>query len=158
MAAPRIGFPSPLAGKARRNKASAAPITVRPASLSDIPALQSMLCDQADSFEHQDLTRTIPFVAECEGRIVGFVAARCQWQIEPLLLDRSFKKNASRHAQRKATYMLIREVDRFLADRTKNRSGIYYYFCHIVDETMQKLALSFGMTRIYFGKFYGREL
>jgi hypothetical protein len=155
MATPGIATSSP---KARRSTTSPAPITIRPASLVDIPVLQTMLRDQADSFEHQDLTRTIAFVAECDGRIVGFIAARCQWQIEPLLLDRLFKQEASRHAQRKATYMLIREVDRFLADRTKNRSGIYYYFCHIVDETMQKLALSFGMTRIYFGKFYGREL
>jgi hypothetical protein len=155
MATPMFAPSSPLARKVRRKMPRT---VVRVAMPSDIPVLQAMLRDQADYFEQQDLRRTITFVAECEGRIVGFISARCQWQIEPLLLDRAFKREASQAAKRRTTYLLIREIDRWLADRTKNRSGIYYYFCHIIDETMQRLAVSFGMTRIYFGKFYGREL
>ena len=133
-------------------------ITVRQATVDDLPHLLERLRDQADYFEQQDLRRCIIFVAEYDGKIVGFSAARLNWQIEPILLTPEFKKHAPHFARQKATYLLIRELDRWIGDRTKNRSGIYYYFCHIRDRTMQKLALSFGMIRVYYGKFYGRDL
>lgn len=126
--------------------------------IEDLPILQAMLKAQGDYFEQQDLSRSIVFVTEFEGRIVGFSAARVVWQIEPLLLDASFKKLGSPHAQRKATYLLIRELDNWIADRARNVSGIHSYFCTIRGRTMQKLALSFGMLRVYrWAKFFGRD-
>lgn len=132
-------------------------LTVRPAALGELPHLHELLAEQADYFEQNRLDRSIVFVAEYGGDVVGFVAARLQWQIEPLLLTKRFKKRAPHSAQRRATYLLIREIDSWIGNRTKNRTGIYYYFCHIRDRSMQKLALSFGMTRVYFGKFFGRD-
>lgn len=134
-------------------------VTVRAAKLEDIPKLQMFLFEQRRDFEQQDLTRSIIFIAEYEGEIVGFSAARLIWQVEPLLLARDFKRYASTHSQKRATYLLIRELDAWLADRAKNVSGIYSYFCSIADRTMQKLALSFGMLRVYRNsKFFGKDL
>jgi len=98
-------------------------------------------------------------VIEQDGEIVGFGAARLAWwQIEPILLTRNFKKRGSKHAQRKATYLLIRELDRWIGDRARNLSGIHSYFCSINGRTMQKLAVSFGMWQIYRKcKFFGRD-
>lgn len=133
-------------------------VTVRPARVGEIPQLREFLREQADYFEQNDISQSIVFLAEYDNEIVGFCAARLQWQIEPLLLTRKFQQHGPNFAKAKATYLMIREMDRWLGDRTKNQTGIFYYFCHIRDKTMQKLAVSFGMTRVYFGKFFGKEL
>lgn len=134
-------------------------VTVRPATLEEIPTITALLREQADYFEQNyDLRRCIVFVAEYGGDIVGFTAARLQWQVEPLLLTKQFTRNGPHFARQKAAYLLIRELDCWLRDPKKNTTGIHYYFCHIRDKTMQKLAVSFGMTRVYFGKFFGKDL
>lgn len=134
-------------------------VTVRPARKEDLPILQAELAAQGNLYEQQDLAKTICFVTEYDGEIVGFSAARVVWQVEPLLLFRKFKKFAPHHAQRKATYLLIRDLDAWLADRSKNTTGIYFYFCSIVGKTMRLLAMSFGMVPVYRkSKFFGRDL
>jgi len=134
-------------------------VTVRPATKEDLHELHWHLHDQRDYFEQQDLRKAIVMVIEQDGEIVGFGAARLAWwQIEPILLTRNFKKRGSKHAQRKATYLLIRELDRWIGDRARNLSGIHSYFCSINGRTMQKLAVSFGMWQIYRKcKFFGRD-
>lgn len=134
-------------------------VTVRPATDADLHELHWHLHDQRDYFEQQNLRNAIVMVLEEDGQIVGFGAARVAWwQIEPVLLTRSFKKHGSKHAQRKGTYLLIRELDRWIADRSKNLSGMHSYFCAIRSRTMQKLARSFGMFQIYKRcQFFGRD-
>jgi len=133
-------------------------VTVRPATPEDLHELHWRLHEQRHLYEQQDLRNSIVMVAEDEGQIVGFVAARLMWQVEPLLLTPEFIKEAPGHAQRRATYLLIREIDRWIGDRTKNRSGLHSYFCSIVGKTMRKLALSFGMLPVYQKcKFFGRD-
>jgi len=134
-------------------------VTVRAATPEDLHELQWHLHDQRAEFEQQNLRNAVVMVIEEDGRIVGFGAARMAfWQIEPLLLTREFKKHGSKHAQRKGTYLLIRELDRWIGDRARNLSGILSYFCSIKGRTMQKLALSFGMLHIYRRcKFFGRD-
>ncbi len=134
-------------------------VTVRPATPEDLHELQWHLHDQRDYFEQQDLRNAIVMVLEEDGMIVGFAAARVAWwQVEPLLLTREFKKHGSKHAQRRGTYLLIRELDRWIGDRTKNLSGIHSYFCSIRGRTMQKLARSFGMLQIYKRcQFWGKD-
>jgi hypothetical protein len=136
-----------------------ATVTVRPATEDDLHELHWHLHDQRDYFEQQNLRNAIVMVLEQDGAIVGFGAARLAWwQVEPILLTRDFKKHGSKHAQRKGTYLLIRELDRWIGDRSKNLSGIHSYFCSIKGRTMQKLALSFGMLHIYRRcKFFGRD-
>jgi hypothetical protein len=133
-------------------------VTVRPARPEDLPELQRRLLEQRGAYEQQDLRKTILYVAEYDGKIVGFSAARMIWQIEPLLLTPEFKKKAPHFARQKATYLLIRELDRWIADRQRNLTGIHWYFCSIVGKTMQQLAVSFGMLRVYpKSKFFGRD-
>lgn len=134
-------------------------VTVRPARPEDLLLLQSMLHEQRHYYEQQNLANSIVFVAEFNGEIVGFSAARAMWQVEPVLLDSHFVKLGPLHARKKATYLLIRELDSWLADRSKNLSGIYSYFCCIRGHIMQKLAVSFGMLRVYRrSQFFGRDL
>lgn len=133
-------------------------VTVRPARKEDLPILQKRLAEQGDFYEYQDLAKTICYIAEYDGQIVGFCAARPTMQIEPLLLTPDFTKNAPRFSQAKATTLLIRAVDGWIADRTLNKSGLHSYFCSIRGRVMQRLALSFGMIHIYKKcNFYGRD-
>ena len=116
-----------------------------------------MLAEQSDSFEQQDLLKTICYVLEFRGQLAGFASGRLVWQVEPVLLDQQFKATASKHSQRKGTLLLIRAIDAYIADRTRNKTGIYSYFCSIQDAVMQKLALAFGMWPAYErSKFFGR--
>jgi hypothetical protein len=132
-------------------------VTVRPATTEDLHELHYRLHEQREYFEQQDLSKAIVFIAEYEGQIVGFAAGRLIWQVEPLLLTPEFKKEHA-HSQRKATFLLIRELDRWIGDRARNLSGIHSYFCSIRGRTMQKLAVSFGMLSIYRRcKFFGRD-
>jgi hypothetical protein len=134
-------------------------VTVRPAREEDLHELHWHLHEQRAYFEQQNLRNAIVMVLEQDGIIVGFGAARLAWwQVEPILLTRDFKQHGSRHAQRKGTYLLIRELDRWIGDRTKNLSGLHSYFCAIKGRTMRKLAQSFGMWQIYRKcQFFGRD-
>lgn len=130
-------------------------VTVRTARVEEIPILQEMLARQP-YFEYQDLTQAIVHVAEYEGKITGMITGRIVWQVPTLLLE---KDKLPRHAQRRATLLLIRSMDAWLADRSLNRSGIYTYFCVIKGSTMKHLANAFGMLRLYKGfATYGKDL
>jgi hypothetical protein len=122
-------------------------VTVRPAKPEELLDLQSLLYRHRGEFEQQDLTQAIVYVAEKDDAIVGLITGRLVWQIPTLLIDR--EANLPAHVKRKATYMLIRELDNFIGDRERNRTGIYFYFCVIKNRTMQHLAKAFGMLRVY---------
>lgn len=133
-------------------------VTIRPAVPADLPRLQAMLYEQRAFYEQQDLSKAVVYVAEYGGEIVGMCGARWVMQVEPLLLAPDFQKYAPRFAQQKATLGLIRAIDSWIGDRERNTSGVHWYFCSIVGKTMRKLALSFGMTRVYQrSKFFGRD-
>jgi len=106
--------------------------------------------DQRAEFEQQNLRNAVVMVIEEDGRIVGFGAARMAfWQIEPLLLTREFKKHGSKHAQRKGTYLLIRELDAGSATGRGISAAFTATSARSKGGRMQKLALSFGMLHIY---------
>lgn len=133
-------------------------VTVRDARVADLDELHRRLFEQRDKYEQQDLSKCIVMVAEYDGKIVGFSAARLTWQVEPLLLVPEFTGSAPPFAQQKATYMLIREIDGWIADRKRNTTGLHSYFCSIVGRRMRKLAVSFGMLPVYIkSKFFGRD-
>ncbi len=133
-------------------------VSIRTATDADLPLLQDHLAKEKPTWEQGDLRLSIVYVAEFGGEIVGFCGARLVWQVEPLVLFRNFEKHAPHFAQQKATYRLIQAVDGWIADRRRNTTGIYSYFCRIVGRRMQMLALSFGMIRTYTnGKFFGRD-
>lgn len=132
-------------------------VTIRPATREDLPYLQHRLKLKPRN-EQVRLEQAIVFVAEYDGCVVGFTAARLMWQIEPLMLFDEFRQHAPKHARRRATLGLIRAIDGWIGDRERNQTGIYSYFCFVINRVMQGLAASFGMLRIYTGgKFFGRD-
>lgn len=132
-------------------------VTLRPAREDEIPYLQGLLYRHRDYFEFQDLRQAIVFVTEYEGEVFGMITGRVVWQVPTLLIDRQAK--VPQAAKRRATYMLIRALDGWIGDRSKNLSGIYTYFCVIKGKTMKQLAKSFGMLRIYEGfATFGKDL
>jgi hypothetical protein len=133
-------------------------VIIRPATAADIPYLEQRLKEQS-YFEQVDVRKMVVFIAECGGEIVGFTAARMMWQIEPVMLLPEFIKRAPHFARQKATLGLIRSIEGWLGDRTRNTTGIYSYFCSIKGRIMRQLAESYGMFRVYQGcGFYGRDL
>lgn len=133
-------------------------VTIRPATREDIPYLQERLASTPRN-EQVDLNQCIVGVVQYGDQIVGFTGARLIWQIEPVMLFPEFIESAPHFARQKATLMLIRWIENWLADRSKNTTPIGSYFCFITNRVMQKLAVSFGMLRIYTGgKFFGKDL
>lgn len=133
-------------------------VTIRPANKEDLPYLDQRLREQS-YFERVDVTKMVVFIAEYDGKIVGFTAARLVWQVEPLMLFDEFVNYAPHFARQKATFGLIRAIDAWLADRNRNTTGIYTYFCFVKRRIMQQLAEAFGMLHIYRGgRFYGRDV
>lgn len=133
-------------------------VTSRPARLDEIEYLQQRLAQPSPyKYEDHDLSKCVVFVAEYDGAIVGFSAARLQWQIEPVMLFPEFQKFGPHFAQQRATFLLIKELHQWISDRGRNLTEIRSYFCYILRPRMQKLAASFGMQRWYRGgKFFGR--
>jgi hypothetical protein len=133
-------------------------VSIRPATDADLPLLAGWLASQT-YFEIVCLPQMIVYVAEFEGKIVGFGAARLIFQIEPIFLEPTFKRHAPHFARARATLGLIRALEGWIADRRQNTTGIYSYFCFIKGRVMQKLAEAYGMWRIYRGgRFYGRDV
>lgn len=133
-------------------------VVIRPATVEDLPYLQHRLALKPKN-EQVDLRKMIVFIAEYDGKIVGFTGARLMWQWEPMMLFDEFRRWAPRAARRRATVMLAHAMESWIADRTKNHSQIYSYFCFIRDGMMQRMAVSFNMLRIYTGgKFFGKDL
>src|SRR5690349_5743677 len=108
-------------------------LVIRPANYEDIPYLQAKLKTETPTWEQVDLTKAIVFAAEYGGEIVGFTSARLVWQIEPVMLFKRFRRRAPRHARAKATLLLTRAIDGWIGDRSRNTTGIYFYFCHIMN-------------------------
>lgn len=135
-------------------------VTVRPALAREIPELQARLAEQRHYFEQQDLRETVLYVAEYDGQKVGLCAGRLVWQVEPLMLFPEFQENAPHFAQEKATYMLIRALDHWIAS-PENATGITQYFCFILKRRMQTLAQAFGMLEVYWqkgSKMFGKNM
>ena len=117
-------------------------ITVRPACDSDLPYLQGRLASAP--IDQVDLKKSIVFIAEDEGFVVGFVAAHLTWRVEPLYLFPEFKDKAPKAMQRRATLLLGREIDRYILDRAWNRTRIHEYFAFVRQE-FAALARNFGL-------------
>lgn len=135
-------------------------ITIRPARESDLETLNRITAETKNS-EPQDYRRTVPFVAEIDGEVVGFIAARMVWQIEPLYLDPAWKRRVQRYAPhlvRRVVYLLAKKIDDWLSDRGNN-PYVRSYFAHSLNRGFEKLMMHWGMHRLYMrGRFYGKDL
>ena len=130
---------------------------VRPARSEELAYLQAKLREEQPLWEQVNLFESKVLVAEYQGRIVGFGAARLVFQIEPILLFQEFKENAPPFAHRRATLSLMRALDQWIHS-PDNVTGVRTFFCFIVDRVMRKLAAHYGMVRVFTGGKFFREL
>lgn len=134
---------------------------VRPATLDELPYLKQRL-SESPTWEQVDLSRSIVFVAEQDGKLIGFVSGRLIWQVEPLFIFPEYKKSRApgvHHMRRKAALKLFHAIDGWLADRNLNTTGIYSYFCHVIDRAVMRVDKHLGFVRLYpGGRLYGKDL
>jgi len=133
-------------------------IEVRAARPEELALLQADLAKDK-RWEQVDLSKSIVGVVTREGEIVQFVSARLIWQIEPLKWVRGKRKTCNPFQRQKATLLAIRWIENWLTD-PHNNPFIRAYFCVIAEKNvMRKLAVAFGMRRIYRGcETYGKDL
>jgi len=132
---------------------------VRAAKVEELALLQADLAKDK-RWEQLDLSRSIVCVTTYDGKTVMYASARLVWQIEPLKWMEDERAQFAELQQAKATYITIRWLRDWLTD-LKNNPFIRAYFCLIGNNNpgMQKLAISFGMRRLYQRvKFFGEYL
>lgn len=95
-------------------------ITVRPARLEELDGLIERM-----EGERIDLYGTPAWVAEEDGKLLGMVACRLVWQIEPLTV---FPEVTNEMTRRRAGLALYRSVAGWMSDRDRNATGIYTAF------------------------------
>lgn len=133
-------------------------VVTRPATVGEIPYLAARLAEDPH-YEKVDLEKSVVYVAEYGGKLVGFIACHLTFRVEPLYLFKEFKNDGTPFARKRATLQLIREIDEWIADPRRNLSGIRSFFCFIVDKTMRKLALAYRMLPAYKGgAFFGKRI
>lgn len=127
---------------------------IRPAKASELDYLTERLI--ASDHEKVDLKRGLVWVAEDEGKIVGMLPLRLIWQAEPLFLFDELENKTSR---RRAAFLLALEMESFVGDRVRNKTGIHSYFAVIKDEIFKALAKRWGLLHIYKTcETWGRDL
>lgn len=125
---------------------------IRQATLEDLPFLTEKLRNSPE--EQVDLTRGMVWVGEQDGEIQGMLNVRLIFQAEPLMI---WAKNKS--LRRRLAIGLPQVMERFIGDRTVNKTGIYSYFFVTKGRAWAKLARAFGCLRIYKGCMtFGKDL
>jgi hypothetical protein len=132
-------------------------VIVRSVQFDEVPFLQAKLAQrEKDGYEQFPLTSAIVLVAEDgDGLRAGMVCMRIRsspvnlvpmWQIEPLILFPEFVRTSLRQSQRKATYLLAKAAEGYIADRTRNTTGVHAFFVSIEtkNKPMHRLARHIG--------------
>lgn len=139
-------------------------ITFRPATAEDLPFLQKKINDSDQ--EMVDLSRGIVHVAEEDGEIIGLLNARIAWwQLEPLYIWGG-KTTAAR---RRAAVGLFKAAESWIADRSKNKTGIYSFWFvtkaqEVADWVSERITKRgqqprLGCMRIYQGcQIFGKDV
>lgn len=141
----------------------------RAATLAEVPFLTAQLQNRAkDNYEQFDLRQSIVHVAEdTDGLLAGMVCARIRpgplnmvacWHVEPLILFPEFVRTSPTHSRKKATYLLARAAESWIADRTRNTTGVQAFFVYIEtkNKPMHGLAKHIGWKPVK-GKLYVKE-
>ena len=125
---------------------------IRQANFDELPELKERLKESGG--ERIDLDSARVWVAVRDGEIVGMLSARLCWQLEPLLLF-----EGSRMQKCRAGIGLYRAAERWLADKSKNRTGIHWFFAITRSEQVMSWAKKLGWFEQYVGaKTYLRYL
>ena len=118
----------------------------RPARAEEIPYLKEMLAKSEHEQVDLDLARV--WVAEDEGKIVGLLAARMVWQIEPIYL---FPEVTNKLSRSRAFYKMYRAFEAWLGDRSRNKTGIHWFFAVTYSPAVKAWAERIGYHRMYKG-------
>lgn len=118
-------------------------VTIRPAVPEDYPFLTERM--EAAGGEVIALGEAPCWVAEQDGRIVGFLPLRAVWQMEPLIVLSGQKITKSR-----AALLLYRAAEVWIADRN-NGSGVHWYFTITRSPAVKAWAKRLGWFRQYKG-------
>lgn len=98
--------------------------------------------------EKVNLKRSFVYVAEEDGQVVAFAAARLVWIVEPLKIVGGRKPKST---LRRAVYGLAKEMEGFMTDRQRNQTGIHEYFAHVRKHAFRELCEHWGLSRWYPG-------
>ncbi len=118
----------------------------REARAEEIPYLKARLAET--EHEQVDLDAARVWVAIEDQKIIGVLPARMCWQLEPLVV---FAECQSKMTRRRAALGLHQAAEIWLADRTRNRTGIYWAFAIIRNKLAQRWAPRLGWHRQYIG-------
>ena len=118
---------------------------VRAATRCELAYLQGRLA--ATDLEQVELGKSIVFLVEEDGSVLGFVAAQLTWRVEPLMVFPEFQKRAPAAVQRKAAYLLGRAIDNYIMAPERPPSLPRRYFATVKDKLFARLAIRFGMKR-----------
>lgn len=98
--------------------------------------------------EEIDLHGTPVWVAEEDGKLLGMVALRLVWQIEPLTVYPEVENHMTR---RRVGRELYRTAASWLADRERNATGIYTAFAVTRDAAVMGWVKAMGWLEQYIG-------
>ena len=140
-------------------------IRTRAARLDELRFLQAKHTLLAEEKHHEklDLAKSVVLVAEDndDSLTCGLIAARMVWQVEPLVLFPEFERTSSKMAKKRATYLLARAVESFIADPASNPTPVKFFFSVIENRNprMQDLARHIGWQQVYPGcKIFGKDV
>jgi hypothetical protein len=88
------------------------------------------------------------WVAEQDGKIIGLIAARLVWQIEPMTVFPEVKNKMTR---RRVTRELYRACSAWLGNRDLNGTGVHLAFGVTRNRAVLQWAKAMGWLRTYKG-------
>lgn len=119
-------------------------ITVRDARPDEIPSLVQTIGEQP--IDQVNYTKWL--VGEQDGRPLGLLRARLVWQVEPLMVSPYVKEKVTLS---RASLALYREMQAWIGDRTRNTTGVHWFFAVTRSPAVQKWASRLGWLRIFDG-------
>jgi hypothetical protein len=119
---------------------------IRQARAAELPHIQARL--EAENSEDIGIDTARIFVAVEDGQILGVLAARMVWQLQPLVIFPEVRNKAKR---RRAGLGMFRAAQEWLGSRSLNRTGIHWFFAVTRSRPCMGWLKSLGMLRQYRG-------
>jgi len=119
---------------------------IRQARSDELPYIKARL--DAGNSEDIGIDTARLFVAVENEQIIGVLAARMCWQLQPLVIFPEVRNKATR---RRAGLGMFKAAQEWLGNRNLNRTGIYWFFAVTRSRPCMRWLTSLGMFRQYRG-------